>query len=274
MITGYFDESGTHEDAVVTTVAGFIASPVAWDSFNQDWQSTLERWSVSCLHMRHFAHSLGEYKQFKGDEASRRNFLGNLLACIMGYCRYGCAVSIIKKDHRDFCVDGRFGSVYTFATQACLSLVDMWTKRNGLQPPIGLVLETGCEYSSELIRHLEELERPLGSLNAFGPISFGTRLQYPGLQAADLLAYEQGKYFTDSLNQGRAVALRLPYKVLQCVPHDWKLLGAHDIMSLTLDILINDLVIGDLETVRKLHPQMTVTIDGKVVDFTDIDAKS
>jgi hypothetical protein len=97
------------------------------------------------------------------------------------------------------------GSAYSMATKACAVLVEEWMNKKQAEPPIALVLEAGCQYSSELMRHLEEYERPVGSLNNFRPIAFGTRASFPGLQAADLLAYEQGKYLTECFKQNRAV---------------------------------------------------------------------
>lgn len=275
MITAYFDESGTHDAAVATTVGGFFANQESWDKFNSDWLSILGRWNVSCLHMKDFAHFRGEYTQFKQNERSRRDFLGNLLACIMAYCPYGCAVSVLKEDHRNLAADARLGGAYTLASKRCLVFADKWIKDKAprLTPPILMVMESGCEYSRELIRHLDELERPMGWLNDFGPVSFGTRLQFPGLQAADLLVYEQGKFVTEYLKVNHQKKPRVPYELLSCIPHDWHIMGAHEIAEAQMGMLLNDMLIGDIEAIRKYHPHLKITIDGEVFDISTLPSK-
>jgi len=78
MVTGYFDESGIHDSAIVTTIGGFISTAEGWDKFNRDWLAVLNEFDISCFHMKHFAHFLGEFAKFKDNEGRRRELLSKL----------------------------------------------------------------------------------------------------------------------------------------------------------------------------------------------------
>jgi hypothetical protein len=74
MFTAYFDGSGSPDDTQVLAVAGFIASTEQWVEFERNWEEVLSRFDAPPLHMRHFAHSIKEFADWKGDEDRRRFF--------------------------------------------------------------------------------------------------------------------------------------------------------------------------------------------------------
>lgn len=263
MLTGYFDESGTHEQATVTTVAGFISTPERWEQFNEAWKGVLKLFGLSAFHMNECAHFVGEYAQFKNDEPGRRLLLTALAAVIQRTCLYGCAASVIRKDHAAINTSGlvtvslsfpthvestehavlgnRLGSAYSIAAKVCMALGELWMKANDQVPPLDVLFESGCEFSRQFTRELETDERPHEVLNQFGAIAFDTRHRFPGLQAADFLAYEQCKYFTDCLKREGAVKPRVPLLMLKSIPHEWKLLDAYALGDLLITLVVNDL---------------------------------
>jgi len=241
MLTGYFDESGTHDQATVTTVAGFISTPERWGEFDEAWRVVLKRWGLSSFHMNEFAHFTGEYEQFRKDEAGRRLLLRFLAAVIKETCLYGCAASVIRKDHEMLNANNRLGSAYSLAAKGCMALNASWMAANDQEPPLDVLFEAGCEFSKQFVRELENDERPQGALNEFGVVSFDTKHRFPGLQAADFLAYEQCKYFTDCLKREIAVKPRVPLLMLKSIPHEWKLLDAYALGDLLITVVMNDL---------------------------------
>jgi len=265
MLTGYLDESGTHPGARVTTVGGFVSTAEAWDTFDREWAALLARAGASRLHMKALAHFKGEYEGWS--ESRRRQLLRDALFCILRHCRYGCAVSVIEQIDGLLAVDPRMGSAYSLATMGCIARLEEWLKANNLETPMALVLERGCHYSTELVRHLEETERPIGTINNFNPVTFGGPLEFLGLQAADLLVYEQNKFLTDSNSLGRAVQpARVPYQALQVVPHNWTVLGAEEIGGVVMQLILDDLRRGGADEVHKHHPHAQIEIDGQVIE--------
>jgi hypothetical protein len=72
LATAYFDES---ESGAATVVAGFTATFERWRAFDSAWSKLLDTYEISCLHMRHYAHSTGEFKSWKGYEDKRKQFM-------------------------------------------------------------------------------------------------------------------------------------------------------------------------------------------------------
>jgi len=58
----------------------------------------------------------------------------------------------------------------------------------------------------------------------------------------------------------------VPYEILQYVPHDWKILDAHAISNVLIDMVLNDLRTGGIEEVQKFHPKTTIAIDGQLFE--------
>lgn len=263
MLTGYFDESGTHEQASVTTVAGFISTPERWDRFEMAWKLVLKEFGLTAFHMNECAHFNGEYAQFKNDEPGRKFLLAALATVIQKTCLYGCAASVIRKDLDSINAGGhisfsftfdsrvesskhivgsdRLSTAYSLAAKACLALAGAWMKQEKKDPPLDAVFEAGCDFSKRFTRELEHEEAPIGALNQFGAISFGTKQRFIGLQAADFLAYEQCKYFTDCVKNSRAVGPRIPLLMLKSIPHDWKLFDLYTLGDLLITLITNDL---------------------------------
>ena len=79
MFKAYFDASGHPAEGKVVSVAGFVAEETQWQHFQRNWQNTLDDFGVQALHMREFAHSVGEFTEWKNDEPKRRDFLKRLI---------------------------------------------------------------------------------------------------------------------------------------------------------------------------------------------------
>ena len=101
MLAGYFDESGTHDSAVITSVAGFVSTPERWQRFDEEWKRVLDHWGLEYFHMKECAHYTANFAQFKTNELGRKQLLWCLAFLICRHCLYGCAVSVVRKDSRD-----------------------------------------------------------------------------------------------------------------------------------------------------------------------------
>ena len=61
MITGYFDDSGTHSDAATVTMAGFIAPDEAWKKFERASDRLFKKEGVAVFHAKEFYHGKNEF---------------------------------------------------------------------------------------------------------------------------------------------------------------------------------------------------------------------
>jgi hypothetical protein len=78
-VTGYFDASGSPDDGSVLVVSGFVSSARRWARFDSEWSKILQDSGIRVFHMKEFAHSTGEFKNWKREEEKRRKLLRDLI---------------------------------------------------------------------------------------------------------------------------------------------------------------------------------------------------
>jgi Protein of unknown function (DUF3800) len=184
--SAYFDESGTKADTQAVVVAGFIAPTEQWLAFERDWKSILSMFGVNSLHMRHFAHSTGEYVSWKGNESRRRDFLSRLIGTIKIRAHHSFACAVLMDAYR--LADSKYKlheviTPYTLAARTCVGKAYDWAKHFNInEDHIAFFFEDGSEDKSDLMRRMERDGKR-------APV-FLTKNQSVVFQAADLLAYE------------------------------------------------------------------------------------
>jgi hypothetical protein len=207
VFTAYFDGSGSPDDTVAVVVAGFVAPAEQWTEFERNWNACLRDFNVSSLHMRHFAHSRGEFTAWKGNEEKRRHFLERLISIIKVRVWHSFASAVIMEDYRKvdakYCLS-EFSKPYTLAGGTCVAKVQRWKKRwANVDDEIAFVFEDGDLGKGDLMRAVKE--------NVGVTPRFLNKEESVAFQAADLLAYEhllvnvklrkseRGKLFEDEL---------------------------------------------------------------------------
>lgn len=227
MFTAYFDGSGHADSTATVVVAGFIAPIDQWLKFETSWKECLAEFGVTSLHMKHFAHSRGEYSKWKDDEKKRQAFLGKLIKIIKRRTARSFASAVRMEDYRK--VDLRFQiSEYTrpypLAAMTCVTkLIKTPTLAGVDKNQILYVFEHGDQDQGQLAKTMEEAYR-------ITPV-FWKKDRSVAFQAADLLAYEQFNVNT-ALSKLAAKEvlefekLRFPLRALSEMPgsEDW---GVH-----------------------------------------------
>lgn len=192
MLKAYFDDSGKWEDPTETAVvvAGVIADVAQWEIFDRKWNTVLNRFNVSELHMREFAHFRGEYKAWS--EGARQEFIGQLLELAESYVRKPIGALLPKEQFEELpphLKENWLGDPY---------IVCLWDT-------IGMSLDAAAElYNQDLEiicdvqpklqgkgkRVYQACETYLLNRRRLQGFSFASSKQCPGLQLADLIAYE------------------------------------------------------------------------------------
>lgn len=225
MFTVYFDVSGHPDNTDVLAVAGFIAHASQWALFEKRWKKVLKKFGVSSLHMKEFAHSLGEFKPWKNDAAKRAAFLSALIRVIQNTARHSFATALYLPDYRAIdSVRNIRGIRSPLAIAGCTVLQNVrnWAIETGIDVNnILFIFEDGDADKSNFFQ-------AAGNDLGINPI-FMKKSQSAAFQAADLLAYEHlkanMKVIPDSGVYGME-DLRKPFQLLYTIPNgegskDW-----------------------------------------------------
>lgn len=226
MFTSYFDASIGKKEGV-TIVAGWLSTIAEWEQFDIDWRLLLAQYDAPYFHMKEFAHSMGAFKDWKGKEVRRANFLRKAVGIIKDHVRYGVAMMI---EHGTFVevnslyqLSENFGNPYSLAGRHCVAEVHKWLKDNEYRSPVKYVFEDGDEGKGQLIELMEKSEKPLPIFEPSrdrktkGEIRLGLR----PLQAADFAAYELLKGF--KIGEYAPLYMhRESLKALAKIPKSWR----------------------------------------------------
>ncbi len=233
--TAYFDGSGSSNDpnTPVLAVAGFVATTEQWIHFERNWKEVCDHFGVSALHMRDFAHSKREFRDWSGDTKRRDRFMERLISVIRTRVRNSFASVVVLKDYAEMSNSYRGFRMkpYVLTASTCVDKVKRWAKRNNIGDPIDYVFEDG---DADQGAFAQQAKRYLN----VSPI-FRAKSETSAFQAADLLAYEylkgNRKIYESGLGSLYVSDLRRALQELQKIPNgedadDW---GVHDRESMT-----------------------------------------
>jgi len=136
--------------------------------------------------MRQFAHSRGEFTDWKGDEIKRRRFLERAVNIICIRARHTFASAVMMDDYRKvdakYCLS-EFSKPYALAGCTCVNKVHKWGQRYMTEEDtIAFVFEDGDDGKGQV---MSSVKREFGH-----PANFLKKDRHVAFQAADLLAYE------------------------------------------------------------------------------------
>lgn len=192
MLKGYFDDSGKWLDPAetVVVVAGAIADLDQWEIFDQKWKLVLKEFQVSELHMKNFAHFRGEYKGW--NEPKRQNLIRQLLELAITHIRKPLGALLPKDQFEELPQELKekwLGDPY---------FVCLWdTVGRSVDVAAELYdqdLEIVCDIQPKLQGRAEQVFRAwkkyLFHEQRLKRFEFASSKDFPGLQLADLIAYE------------------------------------------------------------------------------------
>jgi len=223
-LCAYFDASGSFEDDSITvlSVAGYISTEERWAGFEREWSSILASEGVSALHMRHFAHSRGEFEGWKNDEKRRVRLLSKL-AKVIGECTIrSFSMNLLLEDYR---IVNRMYKLYEYAppyvlaSERVVSDLSKWISASYPNSDFRVLFEKGDPDQEKLLplfsawgvrlpTDVEFVEKAWTDANSVRHIN-------GPLQASDFLAYEQNKALTDFLKFGKVHVRGSIYSLLK-----------------------------------------------------------
>jgi len=219
----FADESGIHDTATWCLVTGFIGAPGHWEALEREWQKVLDEYEVGDFHSTEFfgrksGDRIGRYQGWPDEKAS--GYLDALLSNIQGHELYpiGGAVNVadfnnLTYGERRLLTGGNIGengygklkwlsngapSKPYFAAFQMLLLEAVQNTEDGAKVNFVFdqqnVLEGGGVVT---FKEMQTMIAPVDPLyEKLGLISYGSRKDHIGLQAADLHTYGWHSHLT------------------------------------------------------------------------------
>lgn len=200
LISGNFDDSQSTGD--VWTIAGYIGYSAQWDHFERLWNEALAQHGVPYFHMKEMADPSGPFAKWlpprnHSDEVAA--YFKDLVAAIKKCGLYMVASTVWLKDLERFNREVGAGlQAYPLAAHACLSMIA--EKYDDPLQPIMAVFDRVEKVDSKLATARSYL---VGETFMYPGLcdhiastwlpAAATSRDVPGLQAADLIAWEVRK---------------------------------------------------------------------------------
>jgi hypothetical protein len=198
----FFDESGKPEDKPIVSLGAVVATNLKWCKFDVRWRHELTRnkaaihhsFGVPWFHMTDFESQHAKpYNEWKRDK--RISFLASLARITKDAITFGTVHSLVVSDWNEIIVprlETNFKKKrgwYIFLLQAVLQDIARFVR-----PPrhstINCVFDESKEFANAARLHYAELKASQNWEDIFGSSTYDRSPRLPGLQAADMLAFE------------------------------------------------------------------------------------
>lgn len=248
MVQGYFDESGTHQGAAVTCVAGYLFESDQCIRFDAEWKEALSEAGLPHFHMAACANGSG---MFRGKSMSERIDLEKkLIGIIKRRMLLGLVVSVRTSDLAIAASeqDVRTGSAYVLCLLWCIAGVAAWVAKRGYTGHISYFFESGHQLSGRAHAAMEYLSRnpTLRAGARYNAHAFVSKEQATPVQAADILAWQWYKDCIRGMGTKRRTR-RLDLENLLSAPHITSHLSAEHLHAMSQTYA------SQLEFVRRFH---------------------
>jgi hypothetical protein len=210
VIKTFLDETGVHGGANTVAVAGYVSRPKHWRAWTKDWnihkrKVPAGRRRIEVFHSTDCANYKGEFEGWTRED--RDPYVAQLLPVMPAHELAGIVIGI-NLDDLTAALSGRpeliemFGTPYTACFQWAISIVMEITTERGNGERMAFVHEVN-NYKGEALRAFEYVKEFLNPRRIPMTMAFGNKEDYPPLQAADVLAYEGGKFLRNPLGTPR-----------------------------------------------------------------------
>ncbi len=213
MFQAYFDDSAIPGERPRTlSMACYVSSEESWDSFETEWRrDVLGPEGISCLRMTDLNNKRGEFTGWAPDR--ERGLLIRAHKVINRRTIRGVAVTV-DVDAYARVMDSQaarfFGGSYGFCVFNCLLQLrhDMrrWMPRQfRFRHPVACVVEKGTDWGHEIVDVMRNISthHPVSQDLQIIGYAFACKIDRPGLQAGDVIAYESNKHWYNQYFEAR-----------------------------------------------------------------------
>jgi hypothetical protein len=195
VMTGYFDESGTHKSSSIVLVAGFLANVEKWAEYEHDLQTLNNEYGVTKFHAKEWRQRKGDFQ--KWPITKRAAYNSRFLRLADDHLSCGFA-TLVKRDHYEkiyhsvkFPKRARPDTAYGLCFRIALLKSFLFARDRQQDWPVNIVVESGNKNIGDAIKVFDDIksQMPPQHRDLFGYFSIGDKIQCPPLAVADALAY-------------------------------------------------------------------------------------
>jgi hypothetical protein len=195
MRLSFFDESGRFGETDYVSMATCDAQWYVWQQFNPRWNAALGKSGAPYLHMREYAHRTGPFKGWT--EERRRTLMADCLDAIKGLEIVMFTAVVRSSDFRALTAreQDALRDPYLICFQECLFGTSLVGYLNFPGDKVDVVYSQQDEFRKwfrKIFKHVKETTRDGHNL---GHLGFRSMVDCPGLQLADLIAYEMSHHY-------------------------------------------------------------------------------
>jgi Protein of unknown function (DUF3800) len=201
MLEAYIDDSGNLEGNRTYVLAAFCTTSREWANILRDWRGIVRHYGVTRFHATDCTNGYGEFQGWSGSKKGRL-FRSTMDILARHTNARGYSVGIVLDDYnqvveKDSQIDQLFGGPRSLVFQVLIQ--DIAKDRHG---PIAFVMDRpnkGWGQLDELFEKTKQMGRPwCDNLHSLTP---GNATRCPGIQTADLLAYETYRHLNQTTNK-------------------------------------------------------------------------
>ena len=192
MLIGYFDESGTHKEAPVAAIAGYIARVEEWEPIEIQWRQELAPLAAKGVKTFHMTHCQGQWGEFSQVPKLECDSLINRLSDILERADIKALWSAVDVPDWNAVTTPNFRKVfpkpYDFCFQGVLREIMLWQRQHlDLNEEIQLFFSLQDEYEQRSLNAFKAWKA--GNPDFFKSLSYASPRDYPALQVTDMLSH-------------------------------------------------------------------------------------
>lgn len=199
-LTVHFDDSGTHKEAPIAVVAGWIAPVPQWKKFMRDWKKAALDEGFKVFHMAEFMannHKSEFADKDKWNDSKKLRTVRRLREIIRQRTVRGFGITVHKQDYDDL-VKGKLREKwgdfhYTWAVSIVIGLLENWRNESKIKEPIEYIFDRMSQGRDEINDIFIKAESREDALNRYGIYkgchSFRDKSVVLPLQASDMMAW-------------------------------------------------------------------------------------
>jgi hypothetical protein len=209
----YCDESQT--DGKCYVFAGYIGASSEWEAFDKEWRNALSEEGLTEFKTANCEHGQGQFRGHTDRPRVYKRFrtilINSSLRGVATALDLATYHSLMPRFQAMLADKAKTSHPYYFVWQSTVQLMADLLNKSNLDPeePMNFVVDVMGGFQGNTADMFEELKaEPWDGSSRLGNIKPGDSIDFPGIQAADLLAYEVRKQAMGKWNDPDGYTMR------------------------------------------------------------------